>query len=75
MENLATRICWELVKKEGYLAVWKKPLNNSCYLNRAGEVQPPLCDSDDDPDKVWYDLHTLDFTLSECMDFTYVNIN
>nr|XP_023887154.1 probable methyltransferase PMT10 isoform X1 [Quercus suber] len=54
MENLATRICWELVKKEGYLAVWQKPLNNSCYLNRAGEVQPPLCDSDDDPDKVWY---------------------
>uniref|UniRef100_A0A7N2MJ06 Methyltransferase n=1 Tax=Quercus lobata TaxID=97700 RepID=A0A7N2MJ06_QUELO len=54
IENLATCICWELVKKEGYLAEWRKPLNNSCYLNRAGEVQPPLCDSDDDPGKVWY---------------------
>lgn len=54
MENLATRICWELVKKEGYIAVWRKPLNNSCYLNRADGVQPPLCNSDDDPDKVWY---------------------
>ncbi|XP_057973579.1 probable methyltransferase PMT10 [Malania oleifera] len=54
MENLTTRICWELVKKEGYIAIWRKPLNNSCYLNRDTGVQPPLCDPNDDPDKVWY---------------------
>lgn len=54
MENLTARICWELVKKEGYIAIWKKPLNNSCYINRDAEVQPPLCDNDDDPDNVWY---------------------
>lgn len=53
MENLTTRLCWELVKKEGYIAIWQKPLNNSCYLSRDAGVQPPLCDSNDDPDDVW----------------------
>ncbi|XP_059631733.1 probable methyltransferase PMT10 [Cornus florida] len=54
MEDLTGRICWELVKKEGYIAIWRKPLNNSCYLNRAPGVHPLLCDSNDDPDNVWY---------------------
>ncbi|KAL6217054.1 hypothetical protein ACLB2K_010271 [Fragaria x ananassa] len=54
MEDLTTRICWELVKKEGMIAIWRKPLNNSCYLSRDAGVQPPLCDSNDDPDNVWY---------------------
>jgi hypothetical protein len=53
MADLTTRICWELVKKEGYIAIWRKPLNNSCYLNRDSGMQPPVCDSNDDPDKVW----------------------
>lgn len=56
MEELTASICWELVKKEGYIAIWRKPLNNSCYLNRSTEVQPPLCDSNDNPDNVWYAL-------------------
>ncbi|KAF2291317.1 hypothetical protein GH714_022823 [Hevea brasiliensis] len=47
-------VCWELVKKEGSIAIWQKPLNNSCYLNRDAGAQPPLCDSNDDPDNVWY---------------------
>ncbi|KAG6624370.1 probable methyltransferase PMT10 [Carya illinoinensis] len=54
MEDLTTRICWKLVKKKGYIAIWQKPLNNSCYLNRDNGLQPPLCDSSDDPDDVWY---------------------
>ncbi|XP_040999048.1 probable methyltransferase PMT10 isoform X2 [Juglans microcarpa x Juglans regia] len=54
MEDLTTRICWKLVKKKGYIAIWQKPLNNSCYLNRDNGLQPPLCDSNDDPDNVWY---------------------
>ncbi|EXC19389.1 putative methyltransferase PMT11 [Morus notabilis] len=54
MLNLTTRLCWEFVKKDGYNAIWKKPLNNSCYLNREEGTQPPLCDPNDDPDKVWY---------------------
>ncbi|XP_009355827.2 probable methyltransferase PMT10 [Pyrus x bretschneideri] len=53
MENLTTHICWELVNKKGYVAIWRKPLNNSCYLSRDASVQPPLCDTNDNPDNVW----------------------
>lgn len=54
MMNLTTRLCWKFVKKDGYIAIWQKPTNNTCYLNRDSGVKPPLCDVDDDPDKVWY---------------------
>ncbi|KAF5956180.1 hypothetical protein HYC85_009036 [Camellia sinensis] len=53
MINLTSHLCWNLVK-EGYIAIWQKPLNNSCYLSREAGTRPPLCDSDDDPDSVWY---------------------
>lgn len=53
MLNLTTRLCWKLVQKEGYIAMWQKPLNNSCYLGRDAGTNPPLCDPDDDPDNVW----------------------
>ncbi|XP_074308221.1 putative methyltransferase PMT11 [Silene latifolia] len=54
MVNLTTRLCWELVKKEGYIAIWQKPLNNSCYLSREAGTHPPICDANDDADNVWY---------------------
>ncbi|KAH9324994.1 hypothetical protein KI387_005172, partial [Taxus chinensis] len=54
MEDLATRLCWKLVKKEGYIAIWQKPSNNTCYASRDVGAQPPLCNADDDPDDVWY---------------------
>ncbi|XP_038890561.1 probable methyltransferase PMT11 [Benincasa hispida] len=54
MINLTTRLCWKFVKKDGYIAIWQKPMDNSCYLSRDSEVKPPLCDVNDDPDKVWY---------------------
>ncbi|XWS65947.1 hypothetical protein CRYUN_Cryun05aG0157600 [Craigia yunnanensis] len=54
MLNLTTHLCWNLVKKEGYIAIWQKPFNNSCYLSREAGTNPPLCDPDDDPDNVWY---------------------
>ncbi|XVE52618.1 hypothetical protein DITRI_Ditri02bG0136200 [Diplodiscus trichospermus] len=54
MFNLTTRLCWNLVKKEGYIAIWQKPFNNTCYLSREAGTNPPLCDPDDDPDNVWY---------------------
>lgn len=61
MEDLTSRLCWKLVSKEGYIAIWQKPLNNSCYANRDVGVQPLLCDPDDDPDNVWYSLrHAFD---------------
>lgn len=58
MLDLTTRLCWELVKKEGYIAIWKKPTNNSCYLNREAGTIPPLCDPDDNPDNVWYTCYS-----------------
>ncbi|EOY18095.1 S-adenosyl-L-methionine-dependent methyltransferases superfamily protein isoform 5 [Theobroma cacao] len=54
MLNLTTNLCWNLVKKEGYIAIWQKPFKNSCYLSREAGTSPPLCDPDDDPDNVWY---------------------
>ncbi|KAK4784781.1 hypothetical protein SAY86_019149 [Trapa natans] len=54
MLNLTLRLCWELVKKEGYIAIWKKPMNNTCYLGRGTDTNPPLCEPNDDPDNVWY---------------------
>uniref|UniRef100_A0A7N0USV5 Methyltransferase n=1 Tax=Kalanchoe fedtschenkoi TaxID=63787 RepID=A0A7N0USV5_KALFE len=54
MLDLTTRLCWNLVKKEGYVAIWQKPMNNSCYLSREESTKPPLCDPDDNPDSVWY---------------------
>ncbi|RDX65285.1 putative methyltransferase PMT11, partial [Mucuna pruriens] len=41
---------WE----DGYVAIWQKPSDNSCYLNREAGTQPPMCDQSDDPDSVWY---------------------
>ncbi|RDX79172.1 putative methyltransferase PMT10, partial [Mucuna pruriens] len=50
MENLTASICWELVQKKGYIAIWRKPMNNSCYLSHDTAAHPPLCESNDDPD-------------------------
>ena len=54
MEDLTARLCWELVKKEGYIAMWREPVNNTCYMNRDPAVKPPLCNTDDNPDDLWY---------------------
>ena len=54
MLNVTTRLCWVLVKKEGYIAIWQKPTNNTCYLSRDAGIMPPLCNPEDDPDSVWY---------------------
>ncbi|KZV28810.1 hypothetical protein F511_06244 [Dorcoceras hygrometricum] len=54
MTDLTSRLCWELIQKEEYIAIWQKPLNNSCYLTSDSKLQPSLCGIDDDPDDVWY---------------------
>ncbi|XP_076961082.1 putative methyltransferase PMT11 [Bidens hawaiensis] len=54
MMNLTTRLCWNLIKKEGYIAIWQKSTDNTCYLSRDPETRPPLCDHEDNPDNVWY---------------------
>ena len=70
MVNLTNRLCWELVNKGGYIAIWQKPSNNSCYLSREAYTSPPICDKDDDPDNVWYVmtlLVLLNITLLLCL--------
>ncbi|CAN0928445.1 Probable methyltransferase PMT10 [Linum grandiflorum] len=63
MEDLTGRLCWKLVKREGNIAIWRKPLNSSCYLGRDIGKKPPLCSSNDDPDNVWYVNMTACITL------------
>ncbi|KAL1308129.1 hypothetical protein HN51_050060 [Arachis hypogaea] len=53
MLNLTSRLCWKFLKKDGYVAIWQKPFDNSCYMSREG-VSPPLCDLTDNPDNIWY---------------------
>ncbi|GKA05321.1 probable methyltransferase PMT11 [Tanacetum coccineum] len=52
MTNLKT-LYRNLLKKEGYIAIWQKPLKNNCYLNHEPETIPPLYDERDDTDDVW----------------------
>ncbi|KAJ1400967.1 S-adenosyl-L-methionine-dependent methyltransferase [Sesbania bispinosa] len=54
MLNLTTRMCWKFLKRDGYVAIWQKPSDDSCYLNRETGTKPPLCDLSDDPDDIWY---------------------
>ena len=75
MLNLTARLCWDFVKKDGYVAIWQKPFNNSCYLNREAGTVPPLCDQDDDPDNVWCvcnsAFHNLFFFLRRLSNLRY----
>ncbi|GJZ91249.1 probable methyltransferase PMT10 [Tanacetum coccineum] len=54
MEDLTVRMCWELKAKEGFIAIWRKPVNNTYYIARGLDIHPPMCDANDDPDNVWY---------------------
>lgn len=72
MKNLTSHICWELVKKEGYIAIWQKSMNNTCYLSRDIGVQPPICDSNDNPDEVWYIPNINHTVLLWCLSSLFV---
>ncbi|GFQ01663.1 probable methyltransferase pmt10 [Phtheirospermum japonicum] len=54
MEDLTRKLCWDLVNKEGYITIWQKPINNSCYLSRDRDAKPSLCDTKDNPDDIWH---------------------
>ncbi|XP_052108939.1 probable methyltransferase PMT10 isoform X3 [Arachis duranensis] len=74
IEDLASSICWKLVKKEGYIAIWQKPMNNSCYHSRDNAVHPPLCESNDDPDDVWFAAALHDLQI-DCWVINVVPVN
>ncbi|GJV06270.1 probable methyltransferase PMT10 [Tanacetum coccineum] len=54
MKDLTVRMCWELKAKEGFIAIWRKPVNNTCYITRGLDIHSPMCDANNDPDNVWY---------------------
>lgn len=52
--DFATKMCWKLYAKKDDLAVWQKPMDNSCYEEREEETYPPICDDAIEPDAAWY---------------------
>lgn len=54
LQDLARRICYELVSVEGNTAIWRKPLNGSCLLTQRGKAKVKLCRKQDDPNASWY---------------------
>lgn len=54
MVKLTKSLCWTLVAKEHYLAIWQKPVDTTCYKDLPRGTEPPLCETSDDPDDVWY---------------------
>lgn len=61
MSKLTKAMCWELVKvnndklNEVGAAIYRKPTTNECYESRQ-QNEPPLCESKDDPDAIWYNI-------------------
>lgn len=53
MSKLVERMCWKIAAKKNQTVIWVKPLTNDCYMERAPDVKPPLCNTNDDPDVTW----------------------
>lgn len=54
IQKLLGDMCYKLYAMKGDLAVWQKPLDNSCYEDRADDVYPPICDDAIESDASWY---------------------
>ncbi|CAN0877399.1 Probable methyltransferase PMT26 [Linum grandiflorum] len=58
MSELLDSICWERVARvkdrlNGVgIAIYRKPINNTCYEKRS-VPQPPMCEASDDPNAAW----------------------
>ncbi|KAG5406105.1 hypothetical protein IGI04_012224 [Brassica rapa subsp. trilocularis] len=53
MSALVERMCWTIAAKRNQTVIWQKPMTNDCYQEREPGTQPPLCNSDSDPDAVY----------------------
>lgn len=66
MTKLTKAMCWDLVKigqdelNEVAVAIYRKPMSNDCYDNRA-KNDPPLCEESDNPNAAW------NVSLQACM--------
>lgn len=54
IQDLLERMCYKQYAMQGDIAVWQKPIDDTCYNERAEETVPPLCDDSIDPDAAWY---------------------
>ncbi|KAJ7528246.1 hypothetical protein O6H91_16G091300 [Diphasiastrum complanatum] len=54
IQDLLSRMCYSQYAMEGDIAVWQKPVENSCYENREPLTLPPICDDSIEPDAAWY---------------------
>ncbi|KAJ0973205.1 hypothetical protein J5N97_021164 [Dioscorea zingiberensis] len=58
MSALTKSMCWDMVKKTKDklnrvgIAIYRKPLDNTCYDKRK-KSNPPLCEESDDPNAAW----------------------
>lgn len=53
LETLLGSMCYKNYARKGDLAVWQKPFDNSCYLERDEAAYPPVCDDAIEPDAAW----------------------
>lgn len=53
IEGLLGNMCYKKYATKDDIAVWQKPLDNSCYEERAEDVYPPVCDDAIEPDAAW----------------------
>lgn len=54
LQDLLERMCYKQYAMEGDIAVWQKPLDDTCYSERAEDTVPALCDDSFDTDSAWY---------------------
>ncbi|KAH7301055.1 hypothetical protein KP509_23G010200 [Ceratopteris richardii] len=54
IQDLLERMCYKQYAMKGDIAVWQKPLDDTCYNARGEDVTPPVCDDSIDPDAAWY---------------------
>lgn len=53
IEGLLGNMCYKRYAMKDDIAVWQKPLDNSCYEERAEDVYPPVCDDAIEADAAW----------------------
>ncbi|CAM6085500.1 unnamed protein product [Calypogeia fissa] len=54
IQDLLEKMCYTKYAAKDDLAVWQKPMDNSCYEDREVGIHPPLCDDSIDADGAWY---------------------
>lgn len=54
LQDLLERMCYKLYAMEEDIAVWKKPMDDTCLSERGEDAEPALCDDSVDADAAWY---------------------